>query len=79
MSQLQKKDLMHKVLITVEEGARPSLKKIAAQLKRKGLKDVETFQLGGVIAGEATNEDLAGLRAVPGVASIEADQNLRAI
>lgn len=67
----------HKVLVTVDQTEDGSLKAIADQLAACGLDDVELFQLGGVIAGEARGADLASMRRVPGVASIETDYPLR--
>ncbi|MEH3104110.1 MAG: hypothetical protein PGN12_09420 [Sphingomonas phyllosphaerae] len=69
-----------RVLVTVEQqSVEGSLHQIASRLAECGLDDVETFQLGGVIAGEARTSDLATMRRVPGVASIETDQPFRAL
>jgi hypothetical protein len=69
---------LHNVLVTVEEQAHSKLDDIAGALRRRGLKVVDVLRLGGVIAGEAKDEDLARLREVRGVASIELDQSFTA-
>lgn len=79
MPRIQKPDsVLHNVLVTVEEGAHPELEKVATTLRKRGLKVVDVFPLGGVIAGEAKSEDLARLRDVGGVASVELDQSFTA-
>jgi cobalamin biosynthesis Co2+ chelatase CbiK len=68
----------HNVLVTVEERAHARLEEVAKDLRKRGLKVVDVFPLGGVIAGEAKREDLARLREVGGVASVELDQSFTA-
>lgn len=69
---------LHNVLVTVEERAHARLEEVAKALRKRGLKVVDVFPLGGVIAGEAKGEDLAQLRDVGGVASVELDQSFTA-
>ena len=61
------------ILVTVEEDAKSDLDRIAAELRRRGMKVVDVLSLGGVVAGEAHDEDLAALRQVPGVSGLEID------
>jgi hypothetical protein len=70
--------ILHNVLVTVDERAHVPLEEVATTLREHGLKVVEVFPLGGVIAGEAKTEDLARLRDVGGVASVELDQSFTA-
>lgn len=61
------------ILVTVEESSKSDLDRIAAELKQRGMKVVEILSLGGVVAGEARDEDLAALRQVRGVSGLEID------
>jgi hypothetical protein len=61
------------ILVTVDEKAGSGLDEIAAQLQASGMKVVEVLPLGGVIAGEARDEDLGKLRKVRGVSGLEID------
>ena len=69
---------LHNVLVTVDEQAHARLDEVAAALRKRGLKVVDVFPLGGVIAGAARSKDLARLRDVGGVASVELDQSFTA-
>jgi hypothetical protein len=70
--------ILHNVLVTVHEQAHARLEDVAKALRKRGLKVVDVFPLGGVIAGEAKSEDLARLRDVGDVASVELDQSFTA-
>jgi hypothetical protein len=59
------------VLVTVDDDHRDRLGEMAERLQSAGLNVAETFPLGGVIAGEAAPRDLAKLRAIEGIASVE--------
>lgn len=61
----------YKVLITLYEDARDAIERVYAELLDLGLQDAEIASpLGGIIAGEATNADLAKMRALPEVYDI---------
>jgi hypothetical protein len=59
------------VLVTLDDDHRNQLSEMAKRLESAGLHVAETFPLGGVIAGEAAQGDLAKLRAIEGIASVE--------
>jgi len=63
----------HRVFITLSEQLDASIEHVATILRDLGLKDVEVFSLGKVIAGEATNANLAKMRRIPEVKTIESD------
>jgi hypothetical protein len=50
----------HNVLVTVEERAHARLEEVAKDLRKRGLKVVDVFPLGGVIAGEAKRDGADG-------------------
>lgn len=66
------------ILVTVEENAQSRLHDIADALRASGMRNTEIFSLGGVVAGSAKIFDLARLKQVPGVASVEVDQTFTA-
>ncbi len=69
----------HKVLITVDPESPVNLRSLAADLSRMGLDDVQAFELGRVIAGEASPSCLSEIRRLPEVRSIEDDETFTAL
>ena len=67
----------HRVLITLDEDARPLIEDLADRLRGMGLKAIEVLSLGGVIAGEATTVNLKKIRQVPGIEKIEDEPTFR--
>ena len=72
-------EVKHRVLITVDSGRGGSLQSLANHLESMGLGAVEAFELGGVIAGEASRFCLSEIRKLPDVLSIEEDDSFAAL
>lgn len=65
------------VVITIDDGSLDKIDAVAKQLTAKGLKISDVMPLTGVITGSVAGESVARLESVPGVASVEDDQQIR--
>lgn len=61
------------VLVTVDDAHRDALAAIADKLSDAGLRVMDMFELGGVIAGDVAASNLSHLTSVDGVAHVEED------
>jgi len=67
------------VVVTVDDAHLPGIRKVAAALRRAGLSVRQVLPVAGIITGSAADRRLPALRAVPGVAAVEPDQEMKAI
>jgi hypothetical protein len=66
------------VMVTLDERHRDRLDAVAVQLESAGLNVADKFSLGGVIVGKVAVADLARLRAVEGIKTVEEEPTFHA-
>lgn len=66
------------ILVSVNEQRREELNSVARELESAGMKVAEIFPISGVISGAAAGGDLAKLRSVQGVSSVEEEPTFEA-
>lgn len=65
------------VVVTIADGSLGNIDAVARQLTAKGLKITDVMPLTGVITGKVAGDSVARLEAVPGVTSVEDDQQMQ--
>lgn len=74
-SQVLKREAPESFLITVDNAHIDQLEKIAHALEALGMADIETYSMSGVIAGTMIPSLATRAWAIPGIETIEQDQN----
>lgn len=65
------------VIVTIADSHRAAIAAVAEQLGRAGLDDASTLAAAGVVTGSVLPGKLVALRAVPGVAAVEASGSVQ--
>jgi hypothetical protein len=70
---------LQRVVVTVDDQHLPAIQGVADALQLAGLQITSVLPTTGIITGEISQASVKELRSVPGVASIEPDQEMRAM
>ncbi|MEG4856913.1 hypothetical protein QUB75_04060 [Microcoleus sp. K1-B6] len=70
---------VERIIVTVDDQKLPIIESVVTGLQSAGMKVDRVLAVTGIITGEVAQSKLEGLKSVPGVASVEIDQEMRAI
>jgi hypothetical protein len=70
---------VERIIVSVDDQNLPVIQSVATALESAGMKVNEVLPVIGIITGEVAQSKLEGLKSVPGVASVEIDQEMQAI
>ena len=70
---------VERVVVTVDDAYLPTIQALATALEGAGLRVTNVLATVGIITGEVSRLKIHSLEALPGVAAVELDQEMRAI
>lgn len=68
-----------RIVVTVDNQHLSTIDAVAKALRSAGMRITNVLNTTGIITGEIAKTEIAALRAVSGVASVEPDEEMRAI
>ncbi|NJK68416.1 MAG: hypothetical protein HC789_11005 [Microcoleus sp. CSU_2_2] len=70
---------VERIIVSVDDQNLPVIQSVVTALESAGMKVDEVLPVIGIITGKVAQSKLEGLKTVPGVASVEIEEEMQAI